>query len=107
MWLRPARSCLLARTLALVLAAVVAGGAVDWGHTANDDPGCSPVLVLHDHEAHQFKLPGTPAPPDHCFICHSLRLLHGALVATLDPFVVDVSSSRSLGSTGALTRLFD
>jgi hypothetical protein len=81
MWLRAARHRFLTRALAVALAAIVCGGALDWGHAGGDDPDCNPALVHHDHSAHR----SAPAPPqpsqpgDHCYLCHSLRLLHTAL----------------------------
>src|SRR5215831_19169745 len=83
MWLRAVRKRLVSRALAAVLAAVVCGGALDWGHAGGDDPDCDPVLVHHDHSAHRWT--ATPAqsvpPADHCYICHSLRLLHSSVAA--------------------------
>src|SRR5262249_1556858 len=83
MWLRAVRKRLISRGLAAVLAAVICGGALDWGHAGGDDPDCDLVLVHHDHTAHRWTAtPAQPSPPaDHCYICHSLRLLHTTVVA--------------------------
>src|ERR1700716_64062 len=83
MWLRAGRSRLLHRGLAAVLVALVGGGALNWGHAGGDDPDCDSAPVVHDHAAHRFT--ATPShstqPPDHCYLCHSLRLLHTSLAA--------------------------
>lgn len=83
MWSSVARDRLLRRGLAAVLAAVVVGGALDWGHAGADDPNCSPVLVLHDHAAHRFNATPSNAtqPSDHCYLCHSLRTFHASLTS--------------------------
>jgi hypothetical protein len=83
MWLRAARKHFLSRGLTVALAAMVLGGALNWGHVGGDDPDCDPVLVHHDHNAHRFAAaPSTPtSPADHCYLCHSLRLLQTSLVA--------------------------
>jgi hypothetical protein len=83
MWLRAARNRFLTRGLAAALAVIVCGGALNWGHAGGDDPDCNPVLVRHDHAAHRFAAAPSHSsqPPDHCYICHSLRLLHTSLVA--------------------------
>jgi hypothetical protein len=83
MWFRAARYRVLTRGLAVALATVVCGGALDWGHVGGDDPDCNPVLAFHDHAAHRFApAPSQPSQPgDHCYICHSLRLLHTGLTS--------------------------
>ncbi len=71
------------RVLAAVLALVICAGALDWGHTRDDDPTCSRVPVRHDHAAHRLSTaPSSSSTPsgDHCYICHSLKLLHTTLV---------------------------
>ena len=79
----PWRSRLLARSIATALAVVVCGGALNWGHLGGDDPEDSLLLVLHDHAAH--RIGATPSqsssPIEHCYLCHSLRLLHSMLSA--------------------------
>jgi hypothetical protein len=74
---------LLNRALAALLAFVVCGGALDWGHGGGDDRACDPTPVVHDHNAHRFSsAPSQSTPPaEHCYICHSLRLLYTSLVA--------------------------
>jgi len=103
----------LARTLALVLAALICAGSVDWGHTGWDDPGCDPVPVHHDHSAHRLARQTQPdAPTDgHCYLCHALRLLHVALAAhpiaaaqnvATSPYCTDVPVGLSQAAAGAL-----
>jgi hypothetical protein len=84
MWRRAARNRFLSRALAASLALIVCGGALNWGHAGGDDPDCNPVLVHHDHNAHRFGAAPSHSsqPADHCYICHSLRLLHTTLVAS-------------------------
>lgn len=69
------------RLLAIVLTAFVSFGALDLGHLAWDDPACDPVPTHHDHAAHRFSAntQWLPISGDHCYLCHSLRLLHAAL----------------------------
>src|SRR5215468_4146152 len=70
------------RTIALLLASIVCGGATGLGHSGWDDISCDPIPVHHDHNAHRFKpgrLPTTPAD-DHCLACHSLRSLGTGLI---------------------------
>ena len=83
MWLRAIRKGLLSQGLAAVLIALVCGAALDWGHVGGDDPDCDPVLVYHDHTAHNSRLDASRSVPpvDHCYICHSLRLLHNSVAA--------------------------
>ena len=71
------------RVVAVLLASIVCAGATGMGHTAWDDPACDPVPVHHDHNAHRISggtLPSNDAD-DHCFLCHSMRLLRNGLVA--------------------------
>jgi hypothetical protein len=84
MWFRAARRRLLSRGLAALLTLIVCGGTLDWGHAGGDDPDCNPVLVHHDHSAHHFSAqpPYSSPAPEHCYICHSLRLLHSTLIPT-------------------------
>lgn len=95
--------------LAVLLAAVVAGGAMDWAHAGWDDPGCDPLPVQHDHSAHRFTADTrTPtAPSDHCALCHLLRLFHSALSAQLlTPHVaMSAEAGRSFNS-GQIVQLF-
>ena len=83
MWSRASCHRLLQRGLAIALAAIVVGGALDWGHAGGDDQESGVVLVHHDHTAHRFNsAPSkTPQSPEHCFICHSLRAFHTSLTA--------------------------
>ncbi|HZR25579.1 MAG TPA: hypothetical protein VFA59_18425 [Vicinamibacterales bacterium] len=87
-----ARNRFLSRTIAVALAFVVCGGALDWGHLGGDDADCNVVYVAHDHAAHRFAAnpnPNAPAP-EHCYICHSLRLLHSAVAAQQQRAVIDL-----------------
>jgi len=97
MWLRAGRSGPLNRALAAVLALFVCGGALNWGHVGGDDPDCDPALVVHDHAFHRFAFTAAPAhptqPADHCYICHSLRLLHTSLAVRGAHSVVTVRST--------------
>lgn len=78
------------------LLAILVCGALDWGHLGGDDPGCDVVLVQHDHSAHRFSsAPANPLPPgEHCYLCHSLRLLHVSLAAHPQRVADDVNSAR-------------
>jgi hypothetical protein len=80
---RAARSRLPARGLAALLALIVCSGALDWGHAGGDDPDCNPVLLQNDHAADRFAAapPHSSQAAEHCYICHSLRLLHTTLVS--------------------------
>lgn len=82
MWLRAARRRFFGRSLTVALAAMVMGGALNWGHAGGDDPDCNPVLSHHDHNAHRFGAAPSHSsqPADHCYLCHSLRLLQTSLV---------------------------
>ena len=84
----------LNRALAAALAVVVCGGAVNWGHPGGDDPDCDFSLVVHDHAAHRFTSSPSHStqPADHCYICHSLRLLHTSLAVRAARAVVAVRS---------------
>jgi hypothetical protein len=74
---------MLSRGLAAVLAVIVCGGALNWGHAGGDDQDCSPGFFHHDHAAHRFSASPSHSPRtvDHCYICHTLRLLHSSLIA--------------------------
>lgn len=90
MWLRTGRRRWRDRTVAVLLAVVVFGGTFGWGHTGGDDPDCDIVIVEHDHSAH--RLSSAPAHPsssgDHCYICHSLRLLHNVVASRYERVAV-------------------
>ena len=103
MWLRAARSRVLGRAVAALLAALVAGGTLEWGHAGGDDRDCGAVAVLHDHDAHRLSAAqATPSPSnDHCYICHSLRLLHAALLVRHERPAADGRSTQFRdGATG-------
>jgi hypothetical protein len=86
MWLRAARSRVLVRGVAALLAVLVSAGTLEWGHAGGDDRDCGVVAAFHDHDAHRLSdaQPAQSPSNDHCYICHSLRLLHAALVASQD-----------------------
>jgi hypothetical protein len=109
MSLRIWRQHWLTRGLATVLAVLVCGSALELAHPGGDDPDCSPALVVHDHAAHRIGTqPAQSSPEGHCFICHSLRLLHTArtmravrlaaprVIAFVSPFVpTDLSGGHT------------
>jgi len=105
--LRAGRRCLLNRALAAVLAAVICGGTLDWGHAGGDDRDCDSALVLHDHSAHRFAAAPSQStrPADHCYLCHSLRLLHTLLTARGPRAIVAVRSTllRQVASVEVLS----
>jgi len=89
-----------ARCLAALLAVFVCAGAADWGHVAWDDPACDPAPVRHDHSAHRFTAGTADDQPSdgHCYLCHSLRLLHTGLTVRSAPTPhTDVSSPYRIG----------
>lgn len=96
MWPDSARNRFFSRTIAFALAVLVCGGALDWGHIGGDDADCDVVYVAHDHAAHRFAAnPNTNSPTaDHCYICHSLRLLHIAVTAQQHRAIADVRSGQ-------------
>ncbi len=104
--LRRSRHLVASRVLAALLLLVVGGGTLDWGHVGGDDPDCDLVLVHHDHSAHRFSAaPAQTAPAaDHCFICHTLRLLHTGLATRGIRVVADV---RTNGVDAAVAVLRD
>jgi hypothetical protein len=66
------------RALALGLAALVVVGTLDWGHVSDDDDGAWQASVVeHDHAAHRLRPPAdrSQAGPEHCYLCHWVRLL--------------------------------
>jgi hypothetical protein len=87
------------RVASALLSLLVFGGAFDWGHVGGDDRDCNPVLVHHDHTAHRFSAaPTGGAPvPVHCYICHSLRLLHTGLAANNARVTADTSHTAVHG----------
>ena len=95
MWLRAVRHRVVSRVLVAILACLVSGGALDWGHLGGDDPDCNPVLVQHDHAAHRVgAAPSQSAPPaDHCYLCHSLRVLRTSVIARVTGAVPAIRST--------------
>jgi hypothetical protein len=106
MWLRAARNARRARGFAVVLALLNCAGTLDWGHAGDDDPGCAASLVQHDHAAHRLGAAPTNAssPAGHCYICHSLRLLHAALRARGGRVIVDLPSAQHRQADRAVPR---
>jgi len=71
------RDSVFTRAAAALLILLVCGSAFDWGHLGGDDRDCDIVVVHHDHSAHRLSTGAvTSRNDDHCYICHSLRLLH-------------------------------
>jgi hypothetical protein len=80
--LRVVHNRFFSRAVAALLALVACGGALNWGHVGGDDRDCDTVAVYHhDHTAHRVSTAAlnSSSPNDHCYICHSLRLLHQAV----------------------------
>lgn len=105
MWLRShARNHFLIRSIAAALALLVCGGALDWGHIGGDDADCDLVVVQHDHAAHRFasNRSGAVPAPDHCYICHSLRLLHVALATRHERAVVHLERAQLVDAANAI-----
>jgi hypothetical protein len=98
MRLRAFRNRFLSRTLAAAFAVLVCGGAVDWGHLGGDDRDCDIVVVKqHDHAAHRFSTePASSSSTDHCYICHSLRLLHQAVTRRSERIAVALRTVHRL-----------
>jgi hypothetical protein len=72
-WIRRAGG--LTVPFAMVIAAMVLVGTIDWWH-ADDEDGATPAF--HDHSAHNpVFAPAHQATraPDHCYLCHWLRTL--------------------------------
>jgi hypothetical protein len=104
MWLRVPRHRILTRAVAAALVFVVYGGAVDWGHNGGDDADCNAVVAPHDHAAHRFAAnrAGSAPTPDHCYLCHSLRLLHVALAARHERGGVDLRHAQLVHAPDAI-----
>jgi hypothetical protein len=82
MRLRSTRYRCLTRAIASLLALLVCGSALGWGHVGGDDRDCDIVVVPHDHSAHRLSNAPVSSPlDDHCFVCHSLRSLHHAVAS--------------------------
>ncbi|HUK36797.1 MAG TPA: hypothetical protein VLV86_22935 [Vicinamibacterales bacterium] len=95
--------------IAVLLTAVVAGGAMDWVHAGWDDPACDLIPVQHDHTAHRFVAGPQSAPvqSDHCPLCHLSRVLHTALSAqSLSAHVVLSAGASGLCDPAAAVELF-
>jgi len=116
MWLR-AHNRFLSRSIAALLAVIVCGGALDWGHIGGDDRDCDVIVVTHhDHTAHRVSTApaNNSSSTDHCYICHSLRLLHHAVTSryervaaalqTVDRSGVDVIAVRDGSRVGIASR---
>lgn len=95
MWLRVVRNRFLSRSVAMLLALLVCGGAVNWGHVGGDDRDCDVTVYHHDHTAHRISTApaNSPTPSDHCYICHTLRLLHQAVTRRHERVAVDLQTA--------------
>src|SRR4051812_9703219 len=93
-WFR--RSGGLAAPLALVIAATVALGTLDWWH-ADDEDGAT--VAFHDHSAHNpifAAARSAPRAPEHCALCHWLRTLgHG--FGSVAQYRVSTTKGRQVG----------
>ena len=83
MGFRSAHHHWLTRLFAIAFSVLVCASALDFGHAGGDDRDFGPPFVVHDHNAHRFSpsAPTKETSDGHCFICHTLRLLHFALTA--------------------------
>jgi hypothetical protein len=97
MWFRAARHRFVGRSVAALLAVLVCGSALDWGHIGGDDPDCDIVVNHHNHAAHRLSnAPASSPTSDHCYICHSLRLLHSAVTGRSERAVLRLGAVRRL-----------
>jgi hypothetical protein len=99
MRLRGVRNRFLSRSVATLLAVLVCGSAVGWGHVGGDDRDCDIVVVNHhDHNAHRFSTApaNSPSSGDHCYICHSLRLLHHVVTGRYERVAVALQAVHRL-----------
>ena len=69
------------RVLAALLAVVVCGATVNWGHAGGDDPGCDLTLAVPGQQAPHLATQASAPATDHCPLCHFLRLLQVAISA--------------------------
>jgi len=96
---RVIRSRSFTRAVGALLALLVCGGALDWGHIGGDDRDCDIVIVHHDHNAHRFSTAPPNSPTDdHCYICHSLRLLHHAITSRYERAAVSIHARLRVDS---------
>jgi hypothetical protein len=99
MRLRVIRNRFFTRAVGALLALLVCGSAVGWGHVGGDDRDCDIVVVHHDHNAHRFSTaPANSPTDDHCYICHSLRLLHHAVATRYGRAAVALQARLRLDS---------
>jgi hypothetical protein len=95
MFLRVIRDRFVTRAVATLLALLVCGSALNWGHAGGDDRDYDIVVVHHDHNAHRFSTAPVSSPTDdHCYICHSLRLLHHAVAGRYERVAVALRTVR-------------
>jgi hypothetical protein len=95
--LRVIRKRFFTRAVGALLALLVCGSAFDWGHVGGDDRDCDIVVVHHDHNAHRFStVPASSPTNDHCYICHSLRLLHHAVASRYERAAVVLQARHYL-----------
>jgi hypothetical protein len=103
--MRIVRTSLLTRSIAALLAVLVCGSALNWGHAGGDDRDFDIVVVHHDHTAHRFSTaPTTPSPSDHCYLCHSLRLFHYVLTSRSERPTTTLRAVRRLVSEHVAVR---
>jgi len=96
---RIVRNRFFTRTIGGFLALLVCASALDWGHVGGDDRDCDIVVVHHDHNAHRFSTAPVNSPTeDHCYICHSLRLLHHAVASRHERAAVAVRARLRVDS---------
>jgi hypothetical protein len=94
---RVVRERFFTRVVAALLSLLVCGSTVGWGHVGGDDRDCDIVVVHHDHNAHRFSTAPAGSPTDdHCYICHSLRLLHHAVASRSARVAVALQAVRYL-----------
>ena len=94
MWLRSLHRRGFTRAFTTLLAVVLCGTAVEWGHAGGDDPDCAVTFVAHDHAAHRLSAtPNQRSGGEHCYICHSLRLLQTALAVRGERVVLAARST--------------
>jgi hypothetical protein len=71
----------LVSPVALLLAVSVFLGTADGWHAWDDDQDATVAELFHNHDAHRplLKSRGQAGRPEHCYLCHWLRLLGNGL----------------------------
>ena len=94
---RIVRDLFFSRCVAALLAVLVCGSTLGWGHVGGDDRDCNLVILHHDHTAHRLSAaPSGESTGDHCYICHSLRLLNQAVASRHERVAVGVEAAGRL-----------